>query len=145
MRWFLCSISLFIEPFLMGQFSWCLHILRMTILPWPVNNPLRERTVSGKSFRHRSTLLPGVFVDPEASQPLIMSPELACWLCLHLVCVCSCSCFISFSSAVISLCLSCMLVFHDTFAMLIRMLLLIMPCHYSTLFACHRYKLLWGL
>ena len=34
------------------------------------------------------------------------------------------------------------LCFHDIFAMLIRMLLLIMPCHYSTLFACHRYKML---
>ena len=50
----------------------------MTILPLPVNSPLRERTISGKSFCDRYTLLPGVFVDSQASQPLIMSPELAC-------------------------------------------------------------------
>ena len=50
----------------------------MTILPLPVNSPLRERTVSVKSFRDRFTLLPGVFVDPQAIQPPIMSPELAC-------------------------------------------------------------------
>ena len=50
----------------------------MTFLPLPVNSPLREGTVSGKSFRDHFALLPGVFVDPQASQPLIMSPELAC-------------------------------------------------------------------
>ena len=50
----------------------------MTILPLTVNSLLRERTVSGKSFRDRFALLPGVFADPQASQPLIMSPELAC-------------------------------------------------------------------
>ena len=50
----------------------------MTILPLPVNSPLRERTVSGNFFCGRFTLFPGVFIDPQASQPLIMSPELAC-------------------------------------------------------------------
>ena len=49
----------------------------MTILPFPVNRLLRERTVSGKPFRDRFTLLPGVFVEPQASQPLVMGPELA--------------------------------------------------------------------
>ena len=57
------------------------------------------------------------------------------------VCVCSCSCFTSFSSAVIMPVMHAC-VFMISFAMLIKMLLLIMPCHYSTLFACHRYKLL---
>ena len=66
-----------------------------------------------------------------------------CMLTLLAPCVCVVAVVLyRFHRPVISLCLSCMLVFHDTFAMLIRMLLLIMPCHYSTLFACHCYKLL---
>ena len=33
-------------------------------------------------------------------------------------------------------------VFMIYFAVIIRMLLLMMPCHYSDLFSCHRYKML---
>ena len=105
--------------------------------PPPRRNCFRQ--IFSRSFRTSSRSIcrppgkPTSYHEPRTCMLTFLAP---------CVCVCSCSCFISFSSAVISLCLSCMLVFHDTFAMLIRMLLLIMPCHYSTLFACHRYKLL---
>ena len=106
--------------------------------------PPRENYFRQKNSAVVSHFFPEYLSTPRQANLLSWAPNLhvdfACTLC-----VCSCSCFISFSSAVISLCLSCMLVIHDTFAMLIRMLLLIMPCHYSTLFACHHYKMLWGL
>ena len=57
----------------------------MAILPLSVNSPLRERTVSGKSFRDHSTLLTGAFFTPrKAITPTCMivmqKPWFSTWL-----------------------------------------------------------------
>ena len=102
--------------------------------PPPRRNCFRQ--IFSRSFRTSSRSI----CRPPGKPTSYHEPR-TCMLTLLAPCVCSCSCFTSFSSAVIMPVMHAC-VFMISFAMLIKMLLLIMPCHYSTLFACHRYKLL---
>ena len=144
MRWFQRSISLFVEPFLMGPFPWCLHILKMTILPLPVNSPSERELFPANLSAIVSHLFPEYLSTPRQANLLSWARTCVLTLLAPHVCVVP-SALIVFvcSYSVMFIMHACVLMI--SFSMLIRMLLLILPCHYSTLFSCHRYKMLWWL
>jgi len=53
----------------MVLFPYCVHTVEITVLPLPSDRALCERTPAGDFFREVIAFLPGVFIDPQASQP----------------------------------------------------------------------------